>query len=217
MSPSTVELPAVAEFVRQHTHDIRNHLNGLDLEAALLAEIVTDAEGAEGIERLRQQIHALAEELKAVSGKFSCDEANRAPLAARELFLIWQDQAAILGLGSIAWGTALGEEKISVDVAAIGDVLKELLINAQRFTGTEGLAATADLRGGRIEFELREAKRAPLDPSAWGGQPFVSTKRGGYGLGLWQAAQIVAANGGKISRAFLPPGTLVTKLTFQQA
>ena len=217
MSPTPIELSAVAGFIRQQTHDIRNHLNGLDLEAALLAEIVTDPEGAKGIERLRHQIHALAEELKAVAGKFSCDEANRAPIAARELFLIWQDQAPMLGLESIVWGTALGDEKINVDVAAIGDVLKELLINAKQFTGTQGLAAMADLRGGRIEFELRESKRDSLDPSQWGSHPFVSTKRGGYGLGLWQAAQIVAANGGEITRAFLPPGTLVTKLTFPLA
>ena len=217
MSPTTIDLSSVAGFVRQQTHDISNHLNGFDLEAALLAEIVTDPEGAKGIERLRHQIHALAEELKVVAGKFSYDEANRAPIAARELFLIWQDQAPMIGLDSIVWGTALGDEKINVDVAALGDVLKELLVNAKQFTGTKGLAAMADLRGGRIEFELRESKRDTLDPSVWGIRPFVSTKRGGYGLGLWQVAQIVAANGGEITRAFLPSGTLVTKLTFPLA
>ena len=219
MSPSSVELNAVAGFIRQHTHDIRNHLNGLDLEAALLAETVTDSESAEGLARMRRQIHGLAEELRALSAKFSGDPANRAPIAARELFLIWQDQAALLGLDAVAWSTALGEEKVSVDVAAVSEVFKELLVNARQFTGPSGLAATAIRRGGRIAFELRETKAAPLDPSAWGAQPFVSTKRGGYGLGLWQAAQMVAASGGETTRTYLPPpdATLLTKLTFPLA
>ena len=217
MPSASIELSAIAAFVRQHTHDIRNHLNGLDLEAALLAEIITDSEGAESVVRLRSQIRVVAEELKALSGKFSPPEANRAPIVAGELLLIWQDQAAALGLDSIVWGTALHDEKINVDVAAIGEVLKELFVNARQFTGTAGLAATADMRGGRVEFELRETTRESLDPSSWGVQPFVSTKRGGYGLGLWQAAQTIAANGGEITRAFLPKGTLVTKLTFPRA
>ena len=200
MPPASVEIPAIAAFVRQYTHDIRNHLNGLDLEAALLAEIITDAEAAEGVGRLRNQIRALAAELRTISGKFSGAEAHRARIAARELFLIWQDYGAALGLDSIAWETALEDETISVDVAAVGEVLEELLVNAKQFTGPAGLAASAGLRGGRIEFELRESKRETLDPSGWGGQPFVSTKRGGYGLGLWQAARAIAASGGEITR-----------------
>lgn len=217
MPPTTVALSSIAGFLRQQTHDICNHLNGLDLEAALLAETITDADGAEGVSRMRRQIRDLATELKALSGKVCAEEPQRAPIAARELFLIWQDQAAALGLDSIAWASALGDERINVDVAALGEVLRELLINAQQFTGTAGPTAMADLRGGQIEFELREAKREPVDPSSWGRQPFVSTKRGGYGLGLWQAAQVVATNGGEITRAFLPNGTLVTKLTFPLA
>ncbi len=214
MSATSVELPAVAKFVRQHTHDIRNHLNGLDLEAALLTEIVTDGEAAESVTRLRAQIRAIAAELKALAAKFSAPEIQPVPVEARELFLIWKDQATALGLNSIIWQSTLGHENVRVDVAAIGVVLQELLINARQFTGTTGLAALAGLHGGRIEFELRETKREPVDPTSWGELPFASTKRAGYGLGLWQATQLVTANGGEISRAFLPNGTLVTKLAF---
>lgn len=217
MSATSVELPAVATFVRQHTHDIRNHLNGLDLEAALLAEIVTDGEAAKSVTRLRAQIRSIAANLKMIAGKFSSPEIRPAPVDARELFLIWQDHAKALGLDSMIWQSTLGREKVNVDVAAISGVLQELLINARHFTGTTGLAALAGWHGGRIEFELRETKREPVDPTSWGEKPFASTKRSGYGLGLWQATQAVAANGGAISRAFLPNGTLVTKLEFPLA
>ena len=214
MSPTLVELSTVAAFLRQHTHDLRNHLTGLELEAAVLAETHKDSPSAAGATRMQGQIKEVAMELKALAEKFSEVETHRAPFAARELFLIWQDQAAALGLDSITWGNTLGDEKVNVDVAAIGEVLKELVVNAQQFTGAGGLAAMADGRGGKVTFELREMKREPLDPSAWGQRPFISTKRGGYGLGLWQAAQLVAASGGEITRCYLPKGTLVTKVIF---
>lgn len=217
MSANSVELPAVAKFVRQHTHDIRNHLNGLDLEAALLAEIVTDREAAESVARLRAQVRAIAAELKTLAGRFNDPEIRPTPVEARELFLIWQDQAKALGLDSMIWQSKLGHERVNVDVAAIGGVLQELLTNARQFTGTTGLAALAGLHRGRIEFELRENKKEPVDPASWGEKPFASTKRAGYGLGLWQASQAVGANGGEISRAYLSNGTLVTKLMFPLA
>lgn len=214
MSSTSVELATVAAFLRQHTHDLRNHLTGLDLEAAVLAETITDAPSAEGVARMQRQIRAVALELKSLAEKFSAAETHRAPCAARELFLIWQDQAAALGLDAIAWGSTLGDEKISVDVAAVSAVLEELLVNARQFTGKAGLVAMADARHGEIAFELREAKIEPLDPTTWGERPFVSTKRGGYGLGLWLATRCVAASGGEIARSYLPKGTLVTKVIF---
>lgn len=214
MSPDLIELANVAAFLRQHTHDIRNHLNGLDLAAAVLAETITDSPSAEGVVRMQRLIRAAAAELKALAEKFTVDEAQRASCAAGELFLIWQEQAAALGLNAITWGSTLGDERVNVDAEGVGTVLNELLVNAKQFTGIAGQAAMADARNGQIAFELRETKREPLDPSGWGAKPFVSTKRGGYGLGLWQAAQIVAANGGEITRVFLPKGTLVTKLIF---
>lgn len=214
MLPTLVDLSKVAAFLRQHAHDIRNHLNGLDLEAEVLAESLTNSPGAEGLARMQRQIRAIAVELQTLAQKFAADESHPAPYPAGELFLIWQEQAAALGLEEITWRSTLGDEKINVDVAAVADVLKELLINAKQFTGIAGLAVTADVRDGKASFELRETKREPLDPSGWGVTPFVSTKRGGYGLGLWQAAQIVGANGGEITRAFLPEATLVTKVVF---
>ena len=72
----------------------------------------------------------------------------------------------------------------------------------------------ANLSGDRVAFELREPKSAPVDPSAWGRTPFVSTRRGAYGLGLWEADRLVRANGGEVTREVLSDGKLVTKLTF---
>ena len=207
-------LSRVAAFMRQHTHDVRNHLNALDLEAALLADIVTDNEAIDAVRRLRVQIRETANSLRTLSSKMSEPQPSRAPLAARELFLIWQDEGARLGLESIAWTQTLGLERVNVDAGALAKVCAELLTNAKQFGDGTGLVAMAAVSGGKVCFELREQGKSGVDPTTWGSAPFFSTRRGAYGLGLWEADRIVRANGGTIAREVLSNGTLVTKLAF---
>ena len=40
-----IKWPRLAAFMRQHTHDVRNGLNSLDLETSFLEEFVNDDEG----------------------------------------------------------------------------------------------------------------------------------------------------------------------------
>ena len=209
-----IPYPRVAAFVRQHTHDVRNFLNGLDLEASLVAEIVTDPEAVESLARLRAQIRETANSLRALSTRVGDPQPGGGSIAARDIFLVWQDEAAGLGLESTAWTDALGEERLKVDPGGLSRVFAELLANAKRFGDGARLVALAAVSDGRVSFELREAKSARVDPAAWGRTPFHSTHRGAYGLGLWEADRIVRANGGKVERTVLPDGTLVTKLSF---
>lgn len=212
--PVSVSYTSVAAFIRQHAHDLRNDLNGMDLEAAFISEIVTEPEAAEAILRLRAQIRETANALRALTAKLAEPEPSRAPFAARDLFLVWQDEAARLGLNSIAWRQTLGPERVNVDAGEIAKVFAELLTNAKQFGEGAGLVASVAVAAGRVCFELRENGKADCDPTAWGSAPFSSTRRGAYGLGLWEADRLIRANAGRVERALLPDGILVTKLTF---
>ena len=58
---------------------------------------------------------------------------------------------------------------------------------------------------------LRTQKRGLWKPGDGGFAPFVSTRRGGYGLGLWETRRIVEANGGSTHSTSMPsliPGEL---------
>lgn len=138
----------IAAFIRQHTHDVRNHLNGLDLESALITDIVTDPEAVASVARLRAQIRETATSLRTLSSKISEPQPSRAPLAARDLFLIWQDEGARLGLESIAWTQTLGPERVNVDAGELSKVFAELLTNAKQFGDGKGLVAMAAVSGG---------------------------------------------------------------------
>jgi len=195
-----ISWPRLAAFVRQHTHDVRNGLNSLDLETALLQEIVTDPEGRACVDRVRKQVRGLAEQLRAISALFQEPQPYRAPLHARELMLIWREQlAALPEPPSVNWVEQIAEEKVDVDAGMMGTVFRELLMNARSFR--DGAPATASVRreGDQVFFDLREPKSNAVDTGGWGSQVLHSTKRGGYGLGLWNVKRLAELNGATIT------------------
>jgi signal transduction histidine kinase len=206
----------LATFVRQHTHDVRNHLNGLDLEASLLSDLVTSADAKASVERMRRQIRNFANEMRTLSSKFSEPVPGRALVPASMLFLIWQDQAANLDpKPEVEWSQNVGEAKITIDPDAIARAFRELLANAAYFGKGQSLSADATAKEGRVSFTLREPKEESVDPTGWGQAPLTSTRRGGYGLGLWNLSRSVAASQGTVQRKFdSGKKQLVTTLSF---
>jgi signal transduction histidine kinase len=206
----------LATFIRQHTHDVRNHLNSLDLEASLLSELVTSDEAKATVDRVRRQVRNFANEMRSLSAKFADPASGRAPVPASMLFLIWQDQLATLDpKPEVEWTQEVGEEKVTVDPEAIARAFRELLANAVHFGKGKTLTAEATAANGRVNFTLREPKEEPIDPTAWGQMPLTSTRRGGYGLGLWNLGRSVAASQGTVQRKFdAEKKQLVTTLSF---
>ncbi len=215
-APPDLNWPDLAKFIRQHTHDVRNDLNGLDLEAALLTELVPPGEATDAVARIRAQIRRLAADLRALATKFADPKPTRAPYPARELFLIWQDQLATLSPApSVQWSEPPGTEQVNLDATALATVFRELLANAQAFGTGAPLHAAARVENQRLIFELREPKDAPLDASEWGRAPFASMRHGHYGIGLWMAQRTIAADDGDVQRRFAPePMELITRLVF---
>ena len=209
----------LAQFIRQHTHDVRNGLTSLDLEASLLAELVPSGEAGESVARMRAQIRKLAADLRALAAKFADPQPTRELFAALDLFLIWQDQLTALDSApTVVWSAAIGEERVNVDAVALANVFRELLANAQTFGTGASLLGTARVEGGHIAFELREPKDAPVETASWGRAPFASMRHGHYGLGLWEAQRTIAANGGEVQRRFASEAlALITTLRFPAA
>ena len=211
-SDPEISWPRLAAFVRQHTHDVRNALNALDLETALLQELVTDDESRAGAARVRRQVRGLAEKLRAMSALFQEPQPCAAPLAARELFLIWREQNASLPEPpAIEWIEEVGDAQVKVDAGMMAAVFRELLVNARSFREGEPAIASARREGEEVVFALREPKSAPVDTDAWGRRIFETTKRGGYGLGLWTVRQLTAARGAAVTRRN-EEGALVTRI-----
>ena len=203
---STPEIPwkRVAGFVRQHTHDVRNGLNSLDLETTLLNELVTDGEATASVERMQKQLRALALQLRSLAALFQDPQVVAAPIAARVLLQIWREKhAALQDVLEVQWVDELGDEIVNVDVSMMATVFRELLTNATDFSMGDPVRVTARAANGEVVFELREPKTEVLDTSTWG-QPLSTTRRGGYGLGLWTARRMMQANGASLLQRYVP-------------
>jgi K+-sensing histidine kinase KdpD len=208
-----IPVTRVAAFLRQHSHDVRNGLNSLDLEISLLRELVPAGEAQECLERVRKQARTVAEQMRSLSALFQDPQPSAAPIAARELMLIWREEyAALPSAPAIQWVNKIGDERVNADAGMIATVFRELSSNAAAFSEGETATITARRDGNDVIFELREPKTAPLDPSQWGAL-FSTTRRHAYGLGLWQAHRLVRASGAAMTQQFLPEeSALVTRI-----
>ena len=210
----SVPLPRLATFIRQVTHDVRNSLNAMDLQASFVAELVTDAEAVEEVRRIRQGIQQSARDLQALSGKFWTSKPNPIPYEARILVEDFCDRMAKRESDfatGVQWTVTLGDENIEIDIEMIFAAFAEIFFNAfQNREGSDPIQASASLEGGKFLLRVSETKvGVPSDPTFWGKEPFVSTRRGAYGLGLFRARGIIAAHGGEYTVAHDPERALL--------
>lgn len=198
-----VPLPRIGSFVRQVTHDIRNSLNSLDLQAAYLQELIADPEAVEEVKQMRAMVHASAKQLQALSSNFWTGSVNLVNYQASVLIEDFQSRLQKLypnDAAKVNWQVELGDESVPVDIEMFFGALQRIFENAFQFaeTGAE-IKAHVFTEPGRFVLALAESKSTlASDPSHWGREPFVSTRRGGYGLGLFRAQSFLAAQDGDL-------------------
>ncbi len=217
--PAPVPLDAVSRFVLQLAHDVRNELAMLDLQAGLLAQLVSEREAADMVAEMQSQLTATANTFRKLALRFSESTPQRDPWNARDVFQYCRDTAHD-SLGSSAadftWHSDLSEESVVTDIALFASAWLELLSNAHDFREDNGhVAIRAGNQQGRVHFALHETKTSPPDFSGWGAAPFQTTRRGGYGLGLYCAHRTLAALGNEcVRRHDSETATFITTVVF---
>lgn len=206
MEEPAVSWSSIATFVRQYTHDVRNSLHSLDLETALLHDLVSGAgqEAIDGVNRVHSHVRSMARHLRSVSALFQDPDPMLTPVPASALLRIWRENhAALPQPPNVIWNDQLADENVTADVAMMATVFRELLTNASTFSKGAQLNINAGAQDGSVTFEMREPKTAPVDPSQWG-HPFQSAQRSRYGLGLWTAHRLMRACGVTLEQSYLP-------------
>ena len=224
-SPGDVLVPfeRVAGMVRHLTHDIRNGLNTLDLQSAYLQEMVTDAEVLPEIQRLRGMIKGTAKMLQAFSRSYWVGEPNLVSYEARIFVEDFRARLALLlpeQASKVTWTDDLGDEAISVDLELVFRALSEFFKNAFDFQEKgRSISAKVAAEDGRFVLELCEGKSVlSSPPDTWGCEPFLSTRRGGFGLGLFHARRILAAHRAGVTFTYdAAAGQLTTRVSLPLA
>lgn len=182
-TPSTDEsgsLDTVA-LVRRHAHDVRNGLNGFEIETSLLEILHGDAKTQECLRRLRAQGAAIDYAVRFLLNRFAEPAAERVP--AVDLFNLWQSRSKRLSLGdAVAWSCSVDDVILHVDAGLVADLLCEVLSCARG----EFLEAVAVRSDDGVLFEVRRVAGAgakePGPVHAWPLLGEIVTRCGGqYG------------------------------------
>ena len=205
-------------FVHQLSHDLRNHLNAIELQSAYISELDASAELKGEIKRLREMISGLTAVLQKLSGLGEV-KPNLISYQASDFVEDLRKATAHefpKESAEITWDIQTGGAMLNVDPQLLQQAFSEVFANAfQHDRGKGALVAAARIDGKRFVFTLREPK-ARLESSTenWGREPFRRITRGHYGLGLNRVRVIMEGHGGEMRAEYDPKGsTLLTTLT----
>jgi K+-sensing histidine kinase KdpD len=206
-------------FIRQLSHDLRNHLNAIELQSAYLSELVGDAKLKGEVNRLREMISGLTTILQKVSGGLSEVKPNLITYRVSDFVedLRKKIAQAFPDKGpEISWDVQPGDAVLLIDPQLLQEAIVELFANAFRHDRGEGaIVVAARIDKDRFLFTLREPKtRFELSTENWGREPLRGVSQGHYGLGLRRVRTIVEAHDGEMHAKYDPKSSaLVTALS----
>ncbi len=206
---SNVAWSDVVRFIRQLSHDLRNHLNAIELQSAYISELERDAELKGEIRRLREMISGLTSTLQSLSkavGEVKPDLISYRASDLAEDLRKKIDHDFSGESAEINWNIQVGDVLLNVDPQLLEEALTELFANALRHSGGRGhVAVTAKMENGRFLFTVEEPK-AQFDIPAdnWGREPLRKVSQGHYGLGLNRVRAIIEAHGGEMYAQYDP-------------
>jgi len=203
----SIPMPRLVNFVRQVTHDVRNGLNAIDLQAAFAAELAGEGEIGEELSKLRRMVTHVTGDMQKLSSRFG---------ELRPVLMQYPVPEFLQGLKEaveeefenqakrIVWEVKVGDEEMEMDYTLLLSVLLELTRNAIFFReGDQAIHFTAFNEREYVVFEIRQSRSKPVtDAENWGREPLVSGRRGGYGLGLFYVRRVLDTLGGKLEPVY---------------
>jgi len=214
----------IAQFVRQLSHDLRNHLNAAELQAAYINEVAEDAELKSELQRLRSMLSEMGGSLGRLTTSLAPVTLTEMPYEAVSFMEDLREKIATQFTKenlAIEWKLEVGNAMLQIDPQFLQQAFLELFANAVTHAPGGGpLLATAETRDGEFHFTLREPKEAEtVGTEQWGRQPFRKVRHGHYGLGLRRVRAIIDAHHGRLdarSEASALVTTVVLPLAVEQ-
>lgn len=191
--------PEVTKFIGQLSHNLRNHLNAVELQIALLGEIIEGPEAKAEIERLREMTGEMCAHLQKLSATIEKVNPQTIRYPAADFLEDLRTRLTREQPGqstAIDWNISLDEEMLEIDPELLSEAFVELFANARRHGRTEGaLVFEVRREDNTIECSLREPK-AQFNGAIedWGARPLQHPGKGHYGLGLFRARSIFEAH-----------------------
>jgi hypothetical protein len=120
-------------LVRRHTHDLRNFLNGMELELALLSEVGAETERVAALKRIRREMKHAETLIRSFGAKFIAE--TKSSICVSDVAEQWMSDARnLLPECSITWDIKAGHALLHVESCCLRSVLCDLLeLTARKF------------------------------------------------------------------------------------
>jgi hypothetical protein len=184
----------ISSVVRRLAHDVRNGLNGLEMELSLLEELNEDSGdqlSRESIQRMRRQGGEIESAIRFAICRFAQPSSDIIP--ASDLFSLWKSRSRDLpNSNSIDWRSNIRDASVRLDARMVVDAMCEGLL----YEKGSPLEASVRIDGEEVLFEICRSPNSPGKPNS-----------GGNEWPLWDYA--ILRNGGRVEvatgerRAFL--------------
>ena len=193
----------VVRFIRQVSHDLRNHLNVVELQIAYVTELQQDPEAKAEIKRLREMTYEMSKLLEKLTSSLGQNQLHKMAYKVPEFLEDLQNKIAAdfpKERDAVEWKSNVHEGTLQIDPQQLQHALTELFANAfQHERGDGPILVTAEAKNEHLVLTLREPKkRFDLSTENWARQPLRHGKRHHYGLGLHRARVILESHGGKL-------------------
>jgi K+-sensing histidine kinase KdpD len=216
--PLSVPWLDTVRFIRQLSHDLRNHLNAIELQSAYISELEGDAKLQGELIRLREMISGVTSILQKVSAGLAEVKPDFISYRASDFVEDLRKQIAREFPNKepeISWDVQPVNAALNIDPQLLQEAIIELFANAFRHDRGQGaLVAEVRIDRNRFLFTLREPKiRFESSIENWGREPLRKVSQGHYGLGLNRIRTVVEAHIGEMHTQYDPKAsTLVTSL-----
>jgi signal transduction histidine kinase len=208
-------LAAVGTLASSLAHEVRNPLNSISLQLVLLSRRLEKLEEAQRKE-MSGYIEAARKEIARLDGLvgefLSLSSLDRVSMLANRPEEIVREVLELMAPVAEQAGVRVSAEyegpfaPFRMDREKIKQVLVNLIRNAVEAMAQGGrLTVTTSMQDGRLSIEVADTGPGiPTDRNVF--DFFVTTKKGGTGLGLPIARQIIEAHGGKLAFRSRPGG-----------
>jgi len=145
--------------VRRHVHDMRNHLNGLEMDAMFLADLFPDKDSdAHGISlRVSKELARIESTLRGLSACFAGLEV--AQISAVDLFHRWKSRSSkFVTDPPVEWECRADSGTVEVDGRIVADLLSCLVGTAASISSSPVRALVLE-NSGEILFEIQTEGR----------------------------------------------------------
>jgi K+-sensing histidine kinase KdpD len=206
-------------FIRQLIHDLRNHLNAIELQSAYISELEETENLKAEVKRLREMISGLTLALQKLSRKLGDVKSDLISYPASDFVEDLRKKIAQEfpnNGGDITWKIEARDAVLNIAPELLQEAFIELFANAfQHDRGKGALVAKATVDKNQFIFTLHEPKEGfELSTVNWGREPLRKISHGHYGLGLNRVRIITEAHGGEMHAQYdAKSATLATTLT----